>query len=236
MEPSLAASLRGTTATPRTLSSVPSRGASTTSVRISALDRAIPQVTSNARLSATDKDHILHTLNGDRAAMVPLAAGIAADHASDRCHEGRSRPPDLDRPAAPLGGIGLHALGNSRTVHFQSRDPGSHSRPREDRDGRSDEGAGGCLVGEVSAPVMLSRWAVPAAGLVLIFGLTACGTRTAPSAKQTPTASAMPATAPSTDPLADIDRQLATVDGAAAQSTSDLTAGDTSASVSDDGQ
>jgi hypothetical protein len=88
---------------------------------------------------------------------------------------------------------------------------------------------------------MLSRLAVPAAGLVLIFGLTACGTRTAPSAKQTPapaapTASATPAAAPSTDPLSDIDRQLATVDGAAAQSTNDLTAGDTSASASDDGQ
>jgi hypothetical protein len=68
-----------TTATPRTLSSLQSLGATATSVRISALDTAIPKVTSNAHLSATDKDHILGTLNGDRSAMVSLAAKIAAD-------------------------------------------------------------------------------------------------------------------------------------------------------------
>ncbi len=89
----------------------------------------------------------------------------------------------------------------------------------------------------------LSRWAVPAGGLVLVVGLTGCGIRTGAMAQQAaapipvaPMASASPVTAPSTDPLADIDRQLATVDGAAAQSTRDLAAGDTGAGASDDGQ
>ncbi|CAN5509239.1 hypothetical protein BH10ACT4_BH10ACT4_13530 [soil metagenome] len=102
MKPSLAASLLGTTvtaalllgsstaaladestarstATPRTLSSVQALGAAATAARISALDTAIPTVTSNVYLSATDKDHILGTLNGDRSAMVTLGAKIAAD-------------------------------------------------------------------------------------------------------------------------------------------------------------
>lgn len=89
----------------------------------------------------------------------------------------------------------------------------------------------------------LSGWVVPAAGLVLVVGLTACGTRTGEMVQQTampipeaPTTSASPGTVPSTDPLADIDRQLATIDGAAAQSTRDLAAGDTGAGASDDGQ
>lgn len=88
----------------------------------------------------------------------------------------------------------------------------------------------------------LSGWVVPAAGLVLVVGLTACGTRTGAMAQQTavpipeaPTTSASPATVSSTDPLSDIDRQLATVDGAAAQSMRDLAAGDTQAGASDDG-
>lgn len=89
----------------------------------------------------------------------------------------------------------------------------------------------------------LSGWVVPAAGLVLVVGLTACGTRTGAMVQQTavpipeaPTTSASPVTVPSTDLLADIDRQLATVDGAAAQSTRDLAAGDTGAGASDDGR
>lgn len=88
---------------------------------------------------------------------------------------------------------------------------------------------------------MPSRRAVPVAGLVLVLGLTACGTRSAPSAQHTPepmgpTASAAPVAAATADPLAEIDRQLATVDRAAAQSQSDLAAGDAAASASDDGQ
>lgn len=102
MKPSLAASLLGTTviaalllgsctaaladepsarstAAPRTLSSVQALGAAATAARISALDTAIPKVTANAYLSATDKDHVLGTLNGDRAAMVTLGAKVAAD-------------------------------------------------------------------------------------------------------------------------------------------------------------
>jgi len=71
-------SARSSTA-PRTLSSVQALGAAATASRISALDRAIPRVTANQYLSATDKDHILGTLNGDRSAMVTLAAKIAAD-------------------------------------------------------------------------------------------------------------------------------------------------------------
>ena len=102
MKPSLAATLLGTTvtaalllgsstaalavepsarstATPRTLSSVQALGAAETAARISALDTAISRVTANAYLSATDKDHILGTLNGDRSAMVTIAGKIAAD-------------------------------------------------------------------------------------------------------------------------------------------------------------
>ncbi|MFM9918610.1 hypothetical protein [Lacisediminihabitans sp. H27-G8] len=67
------------TAAPRTLSSVQALGAAATAARISALDKAIPRVTANTYLSATDKDRVLGTLNGDRAAMVTLAAKIAAD-------------------------------------------------------------------------------------------------------------------------------------------------------------
>jgi len=60
--------------------------------------------------------------------------------------------------------------------------------------------------------------------------------QTAMPIPEAPTTSASPGTVPSTDPLADIDRQLATIDGAAAQSTRDLAAGDTGAGASDDGQ
>ncbi|MHC5795702.1 hypothetical protein ACVXZ4_06030 [Lacisediminihabitans sp. FW035] len=67
------------TAAPRTLSSVQALGAAATTARITALDTAIPKVTSNVYLSSTDKDHILGTLNGDRSAMVTLGAKIAAD-------------------------------------------------------------------------------------------------------------------------------------------------------------
>ncbi|QNE47288.1 hypothetical protein F1C58_10540 [Glaciihabitans sp. INWT7] len=67
------------TGAPRTLSAVQALGAAATAARISALDRAVPRVTANTYLSATDKDQVLGTLNGDRAAMVTLAAKIAAD-------------------------------------------------------------------------------------------------------------------------------------------------------------
>ncbi|MET4704012.1 hypothetical protein [Frigoribacterium sp. UYMn621] len=91
--------------------------------------------------------------------------------------------------------------------------------------------------------MMRSRWALPAAGLVLVLGLTACGARPGTAGREGPVPSPAssaalpsPAASASADPLADIDRQLAIVDGSAAQSTGDLTAGDTSASVGDDGQ
>ncbi len=90
---------------------------------------------------------------------------------------------------------------------------------------------------------MLSRWAIPAAGLALALALTACGARPGTAVQHAPVPSPVvssarpsPAASPSADPLADIDRQLAIVDGSAVQSTGDLTAGDTSASASDDGQ
>jgi len=94
---------------------------------------------------------------------------------------------------------------------------------------------------------MTYRWAAPVAGLVLVFGLTACGARADPSTQSTPqptvqtvptvpTASARPVAAPTVDPLADIDRQLATIDGATAQSQGDLAAGDAAASTSDEGK
>ncbi|QNE47287.1 hypothetical protein F1C58_10535 [Glaciihabitans sp. INWT7] len=91
--------------------------------------------------------------------------------------------------------------------------------------------------------MMLSRWSIPAAGLALVLGLTACGARPGAAVQQTPVPSPMtssghpsPAASPSADPLSDIDRQLAIVDGSTAQSTGDLTAGDSSASTSDEGQ
>ncbi|MET4704011.1 hypothetical protein [Frigoribacterium sp. UYMn621] len=78
-EPAGSAPSAPATTAPRTLSSVQALGAGATAARISALDKAIPRVTANAYLSATDKDRVLGTLNGDRAAMVTLAAKIAAD-------------------------------------------------------------------------------------------------------------------------------------------------------------
>ncbi|MHC5795703.1 hypothetical protein ACVXZ4_06035 [Lacisediminihabitans sp. FW035] len=91
---------------------------------------------------------------------------------------------------------------------------------------------------------MTGRWVIPIAAVSLVLGLTACGARSAPAsqtwpetaAPSTPAAVTTPVATPSTDPLADIDRQLATVDGAAAQSQGDLAAGDAAASASDDGQ
>lgn len=95
---------------------------------------------------------------------------------------------------------------------------------------------------------MTARFALPVAAVTLVLGLTACGARTAPVsqpvsqpvpatvAPSAPAASTTPRATSSADPLADIDRQLATVDGAAAQSQGDLAAGDAAASSSDDGQ
>jgi hypothetical protein len=90
---------------------------------------------------------------------------------------------------------------------------------------------------------MTARFALPVAAVTLVLGLTACGARTAPVSQSVPTTAAptapaapTPRATESADPLADIDRQLATVDGAAAQSQGDLAAGDAAASASDDGQ
>jgi hypothetical protein len=90
---------------------------------------------------------------------------------------------------------------------------------------------------------MTGRLAVPVAAAALVLGLTACGAHTAPVSQPVPVTAAPTAPAAPTpratsaaDPLADIDRQLATVDGAATQSQDDLAAGDAAASASDDGQ
>ena len=64
---------------PRSLAGVQALGAKATSDRITALDKAIPSVTSNQALSSADRATILATLNHDLGGMHSLAATIAGD-------------------------------------------------------------------------------------------------------------------------------------------------------------
>jgi hypothetical protein len=64
---------------PRTLAAIQTLATKATGARITALDKAIPKVTSNSALSSADRATILATLNSDLAAMQSLATKIAAD-------------------------------------------------------------------------------------------------------------------------------------------------------------
>jgi hypothetical protein len=64
---------------PRDLAAVQAAGAAATAARITALNTAIPKVSSNTYLSSGDRSTILGTLNGDLGAMQSLQAKIAAD-------------------------------------------------------------------------------------------------------------------------------------------------------------
>jgi hypothetical protein len=66
-------------ATPNGLAAVQAAGKAATTARITALDAAIPKVSSNKYLSSGDRSTILGTLNGDLSAMQSLQAKIAAD-------------------------------------------------------------------------------------------------------------------------------------------------------------
>ena len=63
----------------RSLAAIQALGAKATSDRITAIDKAIPRVTANAALGASDKATILATLNSDLAGMQSLATKIAGD-------------------------------------------------------------------------------------------------------------------------------------------------------------
>jgi hypothetical protein len=63
----------------RSLALIQAAAAKQTATRIAALDAAIPKITSNVYLTASDRTTILATLNGDLSGLTTLAAKIAAD-------------------------------------------------------------------------------------------------------------------------------------------------------------
>lgn len=66
-------------ATPRGLEAIQAAGKAQTDSRIAAINAAIPKVTGNAYLTASDRSTILGTLNADRSAMQALQSKIAGD-------------------------------------------------------------------------------------------------------------------------------------------------------------
>jgi len=68
-----------TAAATKGLAAIQAAGAAATANRTRALDAAIPRVTANTALSASDRTTVLATLTNDLAAMNTLAAKIAAD-------------------------------------------------------------------------------------------------------------------------------------------------------------
>jgi hypothetical protein len=62
-----------------TLDGIKARAATAISARLSSLSKAIPAVSSNKWLTATDKSTLLNTLNGDQSGLTALGPKIQAD-------------------------------------------------------------------------------------------------------------------------------------------------------------